>query len=209
MSPRPPAPSATAVGRGSGSATAWLHRRTRRRPASSAIGPDAPGALHAITTRIRSGDGDRPTEAALRVHRIDLLRHDAAVIRGTCGVLYDQMTQRAPRLSRHRRAMSASRQASPDRSDRLPEQHRELVPLDEEGVVALGRADLAVARVHARRRRRVDERVDLARAVQDVALDADAGQPRPAVPRARAARPRARRDPSPMSWRSIASARPR
>ena len=87
-----------------------------------------------------------------------------------------------------------------------PAAARQLVPLDQERVVALGRVDLAVARPHAGRARHVDERADLARPVQDVVLDAHAGQPRPAARGARARPPTPPR-PSPMSCRSIAPAR--
>ena len=72
--------------------------------------------------------------------------------------------------------------------------------------MALGRVDLAVARVDAGRERVVDEGLDLARAVQDVVVDADAGQARPAggEPGEGASRPP---QPAPMSWRSMAPAR--
>ena len=80
----------------------------------------------------------------------------------------------------------------------------QLIPFDQERVVALGRVDLAVARVDAGRERIVDEGVDLALPVQDVVHDADAGQARPAVGQpgegaidGRPSRPRCRGDPWP------------
>ena len=58
------------------------------------------------------------------------------------------------------------------------QQPRELVPLDQEAVVALGGLDLDVGRIDARGRRLAHEMPDLVRPVEDVALDADAGQAR-------------------------------
>ena len=81
------------------------------------------------------------------------------------------------------------------------QQPRELVPLDQEGVVALGRLDLDVGRVDARGRRLAHQAPDLVRPVEDVALDADAGQPARRRPRARGRPPRCRRGPGPRRGR--------
>src|SRR5450432_3711187 len=61
--------------------------------------------------------------------------------------------------------------------ERLAEHDTELVPLDEEGVVALGRGELTVGGADTGSRRRINQRMDLRRAVQDVAGDPQAGQP--------------------------------
>ena len=58
----------------------------------------------------------------------------------------------------------------------LLQQLRQLLPLDQERVVALGRPDLAVAGAHAGGARGPDQFLDLARPVQDVALDPDPRQ---------------------------------
>ena len=71
----------------------------------------------------------------------------------------------------------------------------QLVPLGQERVVALDRLELAVRGVHARGRGLVHERADLRRPVQDVALDAEAGEADVAVARGPGTPPRSRPGP--------------
>ena len=112
----------------------------------------------------------------------------------------DPASVRRARVARHARGRAVPRPAPGCRPRRYPaaatavtaglpgvprqpigqrgaQQPRELVPLDQEAVVALGGLDLDVGRVDARGRRLAHEEPDLVRAVEDVALDADAGQP--------------------------------
>ena len=87
-------------------------------------------------------------------------------------------------------------------SEGLPEQRGQLVPLDEERVVALGRADLSVAGVHPGRQRRVDQRMDLGGPYR---MSPSMPTPVRRVPPAASARKAASRPPrpSPTSWRSM------
>src|SRR5688572_19469548 len=73
------------------------------------------------------------------------------------------------------------RQSWSSSGERFSDERGQLVPLHEECIVALGRVDLAIAGIDAGRGGGLDEKVDLAWPVEDVVLDPDAGQARPAV----------------------------
>ena len=93
-------------------------------------------------------------------------------------------------------------------AQRLGEDRLQLIPLDQERVVALRRVELSIRRSRPRPRRAASTSCpDLGRPVEDVALDAEPGDARCRPPRAARRPPRSRRGPGPMSWRSIAPAR--